>query len=201
MAKRKRRKGRKGKGPRKGSGFERDISRMLSRWWTHGKREDVFWRSAGSGSRATSRGKRGLATKNSHGDIAATDMDGLPLLDLAVMSLKNGYHACHLSGLLDKPNKNKKYELEKWFAEVKKCWRLSGAFAWMLIHRRTARAMVVYMPWPLFREIEKEVGGEALVPCAAYDITTKNMPVLVMRLETFFRAVTPEVVKRIVKRV
>jgi hypothetical protein len=141
-----------------------------------------------------------LATKNSHGDIAATDMDGLPLLDLAVMSLKSGYKDCHASGLLDKPNKNNKYELEKWLTEVKKCWRLSGSFAWIIIHQRLKRAAVVYMRYSLFNVLAKVVGTHAFVPMIAFD-TVNDSSLVCVRLETFLRAVTPEVVKKIVKRV
>jgi len=39
----------------KGGEFERDISRFLSRWWTYGERDDVFWRTSASGARATTR--------------------------------------------------------------------------------------------------------------------------------------------------
>lgn len=188
-----------GRGPRKGSAFERKMCKELSLWWTHGKRADIFWRSAGSGSRATHRGKRGLATANSYGDISATDMDGLPLLDLAVISLKNGYAKCHLSAMLDKPNKKIVFELEKWLKEVKVCWRSAGSYAWMIIHRRTARATVVYMPWQLFNQLQKAVGTLPLAPhVEAMDKNLRGF--VVMRLETFLKAITPEVVKRIIKR-
>jgi hypothetical protein len=49
----------------KGSSFEREICRALSLWMSHGKQEDVFWRSAMSGGRSTvafGKGKR-LATQ------------------------------------------------------------------------------------------------------------------------------------------
>lgn len=37
----------------KGGNFEREIAKALSLWITNGQREDVFWRSAMSGGRAT----------------------------------------------------------------------------------------------------------------------------------------------------
>jgi hypothetical protein len=44
---------RKGGGKQKGSQFERDVCRELSLWVSHGKQEDVYWRSAMSGGRST----------------------------------------------------------------------------------------------------------------------------------------------------
>jgi len=41
----------------KGSSFEREICTILSKWWTNNERDDVFWRTAGSGARATTRSK------------------------------------------------------------------------------------------------------------------------------------------------
>ena len=67
---------RPGGGSNKGSGFERDVCRLLSLWVTHGDRNSVFWRSAGSGSMAT-RAKAGHSVREvQSGDIAAVDGDG-----------------------------------------------------------------------------------------------------------------------------
>lgn len=48
----------KGAGKQKGSGFEREVCKSLSLWMTHGKRDDIFWRTAMSGGRATISSKR-----------------------------------------------------------------------------------------------------------------------------------------------
>lgn len=50
---------RKGGGKQKGASFEREVCVMLSRWLTNGAQEDVFWRSAMSGGRATVAHKKG----------------------------------------------------------------------------------------------------------------------------------------------
>lgn len=76
----------------KGDDFERDVSRMLSLWWTEGKRDDIFWRTSASGGRATARAEyAGRQTKYEHGDVTFTDPVGKPLLDLAVIEAKRGY--------------------------------------------------------------------------------------------------------------
>lgn len=65
----------KGGGKRKGSAFEREICVALSRWVTNGKRDDVFWRSAMSGGRATIHHRKGTSIRQS-GDICAVAPEG-----------------------------------------------------------------------------------------------------------------------------
>jgi len=77
----------------KGSSFERTICRELSKWWSFGQRDDIFWRTAGSGGMATNRGKQGLRTFGQAGDIQATDPAGQPLLSMFSFELKRGYTA------------------------------------------------------------------------------------------------------------
>jgi hypothetical protein len=137
---------RKRKNPGKGSAFERKICKELSLWWSDGKRDDVFWRTAGSGSRATVRAKTNQTTHNSHGDIGAVDPFGAALVDVFVFSLKNGYKDTHASGLLDKPRLDKKYELEKWIEEISNCCEKAGTVSWVIIHGRKGRAITVYVP-------------------------------------------------------
>ena len=75
----------------KGSGFEREVACQLSLWFTGGQRDDVFGRSDGSGSRFTSRWKKGKTTANQHGDIAAMDAIGEPLIKIWSIEVKTGY--------------------------------------------------------------------------------------------------------------
>lgn len=60
----------------KGASFERDTCRRLSLWVSNGKREDLFWRSAMSGGRATVAGRRGVNLASQAGDISAVDKAG-----------------------------------------------------------------------------------------------------------------------------
>lgn len=68
-------------GKQKGAAFERSVCRHLSLWITKGKKEDVFWRSAMSGGRATLLHRKGKAAQNSAGDITATGEEGHTLTD------------------------------------------------------------------------------------------------------------------------
>jgi hypothetical protein len=75
----------------KGGSFENEIARQLSLWFTDGQRDEVFGRSDGSGSRFTSRWKKGKNTVNQHGDIAAMDSIGEPLIKIWSIEAKTGY--------------------------------------------------------------------------------------------------------------
>ena len=46
---------RKGGGKHKGSGFERDMCRLLSSWWSSGETEEVFWRADSGGKAKTTK--------------------------------------------------------------------------------------------------------------------------------------------------
>ena len=71
----------KGGGARKGSAYERDLCKRFSLWWSCGQTEDLFWRTSGSGSRATNRRRLG---KNPNwfdfGDMKHETPEGLLLV-------------------------------------------------------------------------------------------------------------------------
>ncbi|SRR6266849_2458553 len=61
---------RKGGSKQKGASFEREVCVMLSTWITSGTREDVFWRSAMSGGRATAAFAKGRSLGAQVGDLS-----------------------------------------------------------------------------------------------------------------------------------
>lgn len=77
-------------GKDKGSSFEREVCRRLSRWISDGKRDDLLWRSASSGGRATFqlRTKGTLATAQA-GDVTAIDVAAFPLMSLIMVECKS----------------------------------------------------------------------------------------------------------------
>lgn len=68
----------------KGCQYERDVSKTLSLWLTDGEREDVLWRSAGSGNRST------IADDHrAHaGDLMATTPEGYVLTEPTYIEIK-----------------------------------------------------------------------------------------------------------------
>jgi hypothetical protein len=81
---------RPGGGGAKGARNERSVAKRLSLWVTHRKRDDVFWRSAGSGSRTTVLRKNKTGTADAHaGDISLTHEAGADLLGFFSIECKH----------------------------------------------------------------------------------------------------------------
>lgn len=129
----------------KGSDFEREQCKRFSLWWTHGKRDDVFWRSHASGARATQRGTK--RTAGQYGDITASDPVGNPLIDMVTIEIKRGYSALTIQDILDRgPAQNAQQEWERFICQAVGSHRMAGSFAWMVLARRDKRVAWVYMP-------------------------------------------------------
>jgi hypothetical protein len=79
---------RAGGGKQKGSSFEREVCRDLSLWVSRQRSDDLFWRSAMSGGRATVRLKKGKKTAHQAGDICAVHPDGNILTDMFFIECK-----------------------------------------------------------------------------------------------------------------
>lgn len=76
---------RSGGGKAKGAGFERMVCKRLSLWLSQGRRDDLFWRSAMSGGRATLKSGR----KAQAGDISAIHSEGDTFLQDVFIECKN----------------------------------------------------------------------------------------------------------------
>jgi hypothetical protein len=76
-------------GKAKGAAFERYVCKELSKWLTQGKRQDVFWRSAMSGGRATIGRRSGLDLSRQAGDICAVAPEGHSLTDVFYIECKH----------------------------------------------------------------------------------------------------------------
>jgi hypothetical protein len=132
----------------KGQQYERQICTDLSRWWTGGTRDDVFWRTSGSGARAISRHGRGQKTAGQFGDVAATDPIGQPLIDFFTIEIKRGYSAWTVADILDVPTRKDTcpQKWEEWVQEVYEHHQAAGTPFWMLIQKRDQRPPIVFMP-------------------------------------------------------
>jgi hypothetical protein len=72
----------------KGSAFEREIAKQLSLWLTRGRREDVLWRSAMSGGRATVAHRKGKDVRQC-GDLCAVGPEGHKFCDQFFIEIKH----------------------------------------------------------------------------------------------------------------
>ena len=181
----------------KGSSFEREICSRLSLWWTNGERDDVFWRTAGSGARATTRGKRGVRTHNQQGDVASVDPAGAPLTDMFVVEIKRGYSKSSIQDVLDRPDRGALSNLEIWINKVKDEASSSGRFWWLLITKRDRREPVVWMDARLLDVLEGL--GCVLGACPSARVRAAAEPwvcVFGMRLSDFFEEVRPGTILR-----
>lgn len=88
------------KGKQKGSAFERKVCKQLSLWVSGGKHEDLFWRSAMSGGRATVARKSGKDHARHAGDISATSPEGHALTDLWYVECKSYRDLAIMSAML-----------------------------------------------------------------------------------------------------
>lgn len=126
----------------KGSQFERDMARLLSKWWTDDKRDDVFWRSAMSGGMATVRARKGETKVNQIGDLVAVDPIGAPLLEAFVIELKRGYKQWAILDLLDSKN-TKSAVLHKFIEQVQHECKIAAIKNFLLICKKDKRNPIV----------------------------------------------------------
>ena len=159
----------------KGPAFEREICTQLSLWWTRDDdppRDDVFWRTPNSGGRATTRGKAGKRTVNTHGDVLAIDPIGQPFLDLFVLELKRGYNRATVHDLLDRPKKAKPQVYEQWIAKARRTAADAGVPHWLIVHKRDFREPMVLVPSLVMngKAVAETAVGARSVPVAVIDI-------------------------------
>lgn len=99
----------------KGSSFERKTSKDLSLWLTkNDTNDDVFYRSQSSGARFTSRQKMNLTTENQHGDICASNDEGIWFTKIFFIECKH-YKEIDLWSLI---TKNKSGNVVSWWEKI-----------------------------------------------------------------------------------
>lgn len=133
----------------KGSQFEREICRKLSKWWTDGKREDVFWRTSSSGAMATIRKKTNKSTFGQYGDVQAVDPIGSELLKNLTIEIKRGYSNNSFSDLLEKP----KSIYWDFIEQAEKESYAAGKSFWWLIVKRDRKEIMCIMLFSMARKL------------------------------------------------
>lgn len=128
----------KNKSKAKGSAFERTICKMLSLWISNNEHDDLFWRSAMSGGRATVRNKKGQKSTQG-GDITAVHPLGNKLTDKFSIECKS-YKNIHLqtSILNEMP---KKASLVEFWEQTKRDAKIQNKLP-MLIAKQPNMAVI-----------------------------------------------------------
>ena len=155
----------------KGSQFERDICKDLSLWWTIHDRDDVFWRTPGSGARATTRMKVGLSTYGQCGDVQATDPEGVPFIEHFTVEIKRGYNKYTPIDLLDKPKGSAPQVWEQWLWKIEKERKENNRKGWLIVQRRDKRTAQVWMDESSFDQIEYHPRSELFCPDNVFQLS------------------------------
>ncbi len=188
----------KGKG--KGSGFERDICRLLSLWWSDNERDDLFWRSSNSGGRATVRSRKGKSTFGQYGDVAATDPIGLDLLEVFTIELKRGYNKDNFMTMLDKPENAALQMWERFFRQVAHDSRKAKSKSWMLIWKKDRKDAIIYAPTLIIRQIVATGARLDLVPHLKGKIALKSkakVNIFCCTLSDFLKTINPNHIRNL----
>lgn len=171
-----------GKRALKGGDFERVFCRQLSLWWSGGKRDDLFWRTAGSGAMASSRVKLGHSQKQGHGDIMAIDRAGEVLTELVTWELKRGYPEACPWAVVEGRGKNPAFLA--FLDQAEQARAAAKANIWAIVHRRDRKNGMIYLPetaWALLPPVPESVLFD-------YGFSWQFRGV---NLELFFEAISP----------
>ena len=191
---------RKGRGMAKGSSFERDICKQLSLWWTDGERDDVFWRTSGSGARAKVRSKTGDKTFGQHGDVQATDPIGQPLIDLCSIELKRGYNKAIINDFIDS---KKKSELRVFIEQaITDCRLREDESEWILLVKRDRKEVVLFTSYYFFKDFSViNKGRKTKFPMIhmRVKINKRWMRIAAIRFDDFLSHNTPVMIRKVWK--
>lgn len=203
----------------KGGGFEREVSRALTKWWAGDDSDDLFWRTSNSGGRSTVRRRKGKRSSGHDADIGATSPAGAPLCRLIAFEVKRGYNHVTLHTLLDRDparrqprdrTKRVVLPLEAWVGQADEARERAGAYFWAIIHRRDNCKPVVYFPHKLMTALMKEGAfPRPVTPFATYGGHVRTGPdvgrlaaceMCVTSLYQFFKNVKPAHIHAVLKR-
>jgi hypothetical protein len=176
----------------KGFRWEREFSVLLSKWWTEGKRDDVFWRTGGSGGRATGRRKKGKDTYGQASDTFACDPIGIPFTDTFACELKKGYSKSSPFDAMDKLDRYKPQVFQQWIAQSEKARANSGSRWWLIVFCRDRRQPMMAFPAKVLKTLP---GGKVLSNKRTMLMRIEEGLVALCRLDEFMACITPRSIK------
>lgn len=147
-----------GGGHAKGAAFERDTCKKLSMWISDGKRDDLLWRTAMSGGRATVQMKIGITNNAQAGDIASIDPASAAFIRTFLVECKHYADLNLLSGVL----KTKGTLCDFWFRLKKEALKYNRIP--LLIAKQNLYPTMVITTGPGARKIARSVSPMADLP-------------------------------------
>lgn len=191
----------------KGGSFEREICKLLSSWWTNGERDDVFWRSASSGGRATVRHAKGKSTYGQYGDIQAVDPIGNALTKHITIECKRGYTKATFADAVDRPDHLSAGVWETFVEQAETSAVAAGSKGWLLIQRRNKRQSLVFFPVKLYNCLRDEGGCftmhkpspfvRMIISIKTTTKTWRTHQVVCMQLSSFLEEVTRDNIEKL----
>lgn len=149
---------------KKGPNWERECSRLISLWWSNGKRDDLVWRTSGSGNRHTARMKKKKNTYNQAGDLCATDPCIQPLFDLFLIECKVGYtkktpvNSLDVLHIADRTGKTNPLLIKWWLKASKECAD-AKRYSSFIIFKRTNMIPCIAMSHSVYETLATWNGG------------------------------------------
>lgn len=193
-----------GRGSIIGGNFERDTFKKLSLWFSKGKSNAIFWRTAGSGGRATTRAKSGLATPDSAGDMCALDPSGKPLTRISIWELKKGYSGKSPStcvgvlNLIDGKKTKNPPLLIKWIEKVEGEAKTHKRNLWFLIFERKRKKACICMRKETMEYLKNKNNNQDFK--SSCDLFFEKHSISITQLDHFLDWCAPETIKRFIKR-
>jgi len=184
----------------KGSSFEREICKKLSLWWTYNKRDDVFWRTAGSGAMAKTRSKANKKTFGQYGDIQATDPIGQPLIDMCSIELKRGYSKSSFADVIDKSAKAAVQTFEKFIAQAMEDAFNANSYSWLLITKRDRHETMIFMSLRFYQGcVDMNHNIRRASPMVRFKMKKKSnttLKIVGIKLDDFLKYIKPSDIKK-----
>lgn len=170
---------RSGGGKAKGSQFERDACVLLSQWISNKAQEDIFWRAAMSGGRATvAHKKSGKLLSSQVGDISCVHPAGSRFISAFAVECKF-YAVLNYEGLLTGKGK-----ILQFWNEIKSQAKTHHKHPFMLARQNRMQTMVCL-----------DINGrkELEVPYKDMLLVSVRHNIHIIEAERFFRVVKPYV--------
>jgi len=182
-------KSKRGGGAKKGTPFEREVSKKMSLWWSKGERDDLVWHTHCSGGRATVRKRDGRSTAYQYGDLTPTHPEIFPLFDMVVWELKRGYNAWSFVNVVDKAPHMTDQFIEKWLDGLMEDVSNSGAKWGFMVCRRDQRREILIAP---YRALQKLIDIPGNLPDDYVILSKGGRSYISFPLDTFFEVCEPD---------
>jgi len=169
----------------KGSTFERDVSKSLTKWLTGKNKPYQYWRMPASGGLAT------ISEENADlsGDIRSLTQDAAFLTDIFSLELKRGYPKTSFWQLFANI---KHFNIEEFWDQC--CNDAEKADKKpMLIYRKTGRKVIVGIDLIVENKLSKYL---SMLPSMSIRFQSELPTIVFYNFEEFLANVTPDIIKR-----